>query len=164
MVFADGGDPLRSAAPAARVTANLSLAVVPGRAGGEATMAGAAFDGRFACRIVIPQATGLLAMATVTRADLARAVSEEAGLPYREARVLVDMLIEEMAARLAAGEEVKLSSFGSFNLRDKAGRTGRNPKTREAAAIVPRRVVSFRASHVLRRRIQEGLSKRADGS
>ena len=102
-------------------------------------------------------------MATVTRADLAKAVSEEAGWTQRDARAFVDEAIEAIVERLAAGEEVKLSSFGSFNLRDKAGRTGRNPKTREAAAIAPRRVVSFRASHVLRRRIQEGMSKRADG-
>ena len=124
----------------------------------------AVFDGRSACPIVIRQATELLAMATVTRAELAKAVSEETGLPHREARVLVDMAIEAMAARLAAGEEVKLSSFGSFRLRDKAARTGRNPKTREAAAISPRRVVTFRASHVLKARIYKEMSKRADGS
>ena len=102
-------------------------------------------------------------MATVTRADLAKAVSEEAGLPHREARVLVDMLIKEMAARLAAGEEVKLSSFGSFEVRDKAARTGRNPKTLEAAPIAARRVVAFRASKVLRKRIAESLSGNGHG-
>ena len=103
-------------------------------------------------------------MATVTRADLAKAVGDESGLLHREARVLVDMLIEEMAARLAAGEEVKLSSFGSFKLRRKAARTGRNPKTREAAAITPRRVVTFRASQALKRRIAEGMSGGGDVS
>jgi len=103
-------------------------------------------------------------MATVTRADLAKAVSEETGLlTHRDARALVDMLIEEMAARLAAGEEVRLSSFGSFRLRDKAARTGRNPRTREAAAIGPRRVVTFRASQVLKERIARGMSGGGDG-
>ena len=74
------------------------------------------------------------------------------------------MLIEEMAARLAAGEEVKLSSFGSFKLRRKAERTGRNPRTKEAAAIMPRRVVTFRASQTLKNRFAEGMSGGADGS
>ena len=103
-------------------------------------------------------------MATVTRADLAEAVSEEAGLPHREARALVDTLIEEIAAHLAAGDEVKLSSFGSFRLRDKAARTGRNPKTRQAAAIAPRRVVVFRASQVLKNRIARGVCGGGDDS
>ena len=85
-------------------------------------------------------------MATVTRADLAKAVSKEAGLPRREARALVDMLIEEVAARISAGEEVKLSTFGCFRLRDTAARTGHNPRTLEAAAMAPRGVVTFRAS------------------
>ena len=100
----------------------------------------------------------------MTRAHLAKAVSEEAGLPHREAKVLVDMLIEEMAARLAAGEEVRLSSFGSFKLRRKAERTGRNPRTKELAAITPRRVVTFRASQTLKNRLVEGMSGGADGS
>ena len=103
-------------------------------------------------------------MATVARADLAKAISEEAGLSHREAKTLVDMLIEEMAARLAAGEEVKLSSFGSFGLRDKAARTGRNPRTGEATAIMPRRVVTFRASKVLKKRIARGILVGEEGS
>ncbi len=102
-------------------------------------------------------------MATVTRADLAKAVSKETGLTHREARALVDMSIEEIAARLAAGEEVKLSSFGSFRVRDKAARTGRNPKTREAAAIMPRRVVTYRVSQVLKNRIARGMCGGGDG-
>ena len=99
-------------------------------------------------------------MVTVTRADLAKAVSEEAGLPHCEAKVLVDMLIEAIAAPLAAGEDVSLLSFGSFKLRSKAARTGRNPKMREAAAITPRRVVTFRASQALKNRIAEGHVRR----
>ena len=103
-------------------------------------------------------------MATVTRADLARAVSEEAGWTQRDARAFVDAAIEAIAERLEAGEAVKISGFGSFSLRDKRGRLGRNPKTREAAAITPRRVVTFRASHVLKARIHKEMSNRADGS
>ena len=103
-------------------------------------------------------------MASVTRADLAQAVSEESGLTHREARALVDMLIEEIASRLEAGEGVKITGFGSFKLHDKAARTGRNPKTREAAAIAPRRVVTFRASQALKRRIAGGMSGGENGS
>ena len=103
-------------------------------------------------------------MATVTRDDLARAVAEETGLTRRDARRLVDTVIEEMAARLEAGEAVKITGFGSFNLRDKGERLGRNPLTLEAAPIAPRRVVAFRASHLLKKRIDEGLSGSSEGS
>ena len=103
-------------------------------------------------------------MATLTRADLARAVSEETGWTQRDARKLVDAVFEAIMSRLEAGETVKLTGFGSFNLRDKSERLGRNPKTREAAAISPRRVVSFRASHVLKKRIDKGMSGDEDGS
>ena len=72
-------------------------------------------------------------------------------------------MIEEIAARLEAGEAVKITGFGSFNLRDKGERLGRNPHTLEAAAIAPRRVVAFRASHVLKKRIDKGLSGTSDG-
>lgn len=96
-------------------------------------------------------------MATVTRSDLAQAVSEESGLSYREARALVDMLIEEIASRLEAGEAVKITGFGSFGLRDKAGRMGRNPRTLEEAPVTPRRVVTFRASQALKKRIAGGM-------
>ena len=97
-------------------------------------------------------------MATVTRGDLAGAVAEEAGLTRRDAHRLVDTVIEEMAARLEAGEAVKISGFGSFNLRDKGGRLGRNPLTLESALIAPRRVVTFRASQRLKKRIDKALS------
>ena len=102
-------------------------------------------------------------MAIVTRAHLALAVHEEAGLTRRAARILVDSLFEEMAACLVAGEEVRIYGFGSFGLRDKAERPGRNPRTREAAPIAARRVVVFRASKVLKRRIAESLSGNGQG-
>ena len=94
-------------------------------------------------------------MATVTRADLRDAIHAELRLPLREAAALVDEVIEAIAERLSAGEAVKISSFGSFTVRGKGLRMGRNPKTGEPARIEPRRVVAFRASAKLKRRIKE---------
>ena len=95
-------------------------------------------------------------MVRVTRARLRDAVYRETGLPLREAGGLVDAVLEAIAERLAAGEPVKLSGFGVFTVREKEARTGRNPGTGEAVLIPPRRVVTFRASKVLKRRIAEG--------
>lgn len=94
-------------------------------------------------------------MATTTRADLSEAVQRETGLPCRDAAMLVDLAIETIAERLEAGEAVKISGFGSFGLRDKAARIGRNPRTGEEAEIAARRVVTFRASAILKRRIAD---------
>ena len=102
-------------------------------------------------------------MSTVTRAHLARAVAEESGLLQRDAAALVDAVIEAIAERLEVGEAVKISSFGSFRLHDKPMRMGRNPRTLEAAPIAPRRVVIFRASGVLKAKIDEALSGGGDG-
>ena len=101
-------------------------------------------------------------MATVTRADLRNAIHAELGLPLRVAAELVDEVIEVMAERLSAGEEVKISSFGSFTVRDKDLRMGRNPKTGEPARIEPRRVVAFPASAKLKRRIKENMGGAAE--
>ena len=90
---------------------------------------------------------------TVTRADLTEAVYQEVGLSHNESAQLVESVLEEIASSLAQGESVKLSSFGTFSLRDKAQRIGRNPKTGEEVPILPRRVLVFRASHVLKDRI-----------
>ena len=103
-------------------------------------------------------------MATVTRADLAAAVREEAGLRKRDAAELVDTLIEAICERLAAGEPVGISGFGSFSVRDKSERTGRNPRTGEEAPIPARRVVSFRASAKLRKRVATGMAGAAEGA
>ena len=78
-------------------------------------------------------------------------------MPLREAAELVDEVIEAIAERLSAGEAVKISSFGSFTVRDKGLRIGRNPMTGEPAPIEPRRVVAFRASAKLKRRIKENM-------
>ena len=96
-------------------------------------------------------------MATITRADLSEAVHKKIGLPRREAAKLVDAAIEAMAERLEAGEAVKISGFGNFTLRDKEPRMGRNPRTGEEAAITARRVVVFRASAILKKRIEKSL-------
>ncbi len=95
---------------------------------------------------------------TVTRADLSDAVFREVGLSRDESGKLVASVFEHISTSLVNGASVKLSSFGSFNLRNKALRVGRNPKTGEEVPITPRRVVVFRASHVLRERMNSNGS------
>ena len=95
---------------------------------------------------------------TVTRADLTAAVYREVGLSHKESAQLVNAVLEEIAATLADGEAVKISRIGAFSVRDKVQRFGRNPKTGEEVRIPPRRVVLFRASHVLKDRINRSLS------
>ena len=87
---------------------------------------------------------------TVTRAHLAEAVYQEVGLSRNESAELVDSVLNEISDALARGESVKISSFGSFLVRMKGERIGRNPKTGEEVPSLPRRVLVFRASHVLR--------------
>ena len=94
----------------------------------------------------------------VTRANLTEAVYQEVGLSRNESAQLVESVLEEIASTLAQGEAVKLSSFGTFSLRDKAQRIGRNPKTGEEVPILPRRVLIFRASHVLKDRMNHSQS------
>ena len=101
-------------------------------------------------------------MATVTRADLTDAIHREIGLPRRDAAALVDTVIETVAERLEVGEDVKISSFGHFTVRGKGLRVGRNPKTGEPAPILPRRVVAFRASGVLKQRIYDAMGGGGD--
>jgi integration host factor subunit alpha len=90
---------------------------------------------------------------TLTRADLAEAVVKKVGLPRNESQDLVELVLSEISTSLARGDSVKLSSFGSFGIRQKGQRVGRNPKTGEEVPILPRRVLVFRASHVLKNRI-----------
>lgn len=94
---------------------------------------------------------------TVTRADLAEAVYQEVGLSRNESADLVESVLAAIADTLVAGENVKISSFGSFMLRDKGGRVGRNPKTGEEVPIEPRRVLVFRPSQVMKGRINRAL-------
>jgi integration host factor subunit alpha len=95
---------------------------------------------------------------TVTRADLSEAVYQEVGLSRNESSELVEDVLDEIAGALVGGETVKISSFGSFSVRQKGERIGRNPKTGEEVPILPRRVLVFRASHVLKNRINEASS------
>jgi integration host factor subunit alpha len=90
---------------------------------------------------------------TVTRADLSEAVYKEVGLSRNESAALVESVLNEVSDALARGETVKLSSFGSFSIREKGQRIGRNPKTGEEVPILPRKVLVFRASNVLKERI-----------
>lgn len=90
---------------------------------------------------------------TVTRADLCEVVYQKVGLSRTESASLVEAVLKEISDSLAQGETVKLSSFGSFIIRDKGERIGRNPKTGVEVPIEPRRVMIFRPSNVLRARI-----------
>ncbi|MHA7870812.1 MAG: integration host factor subunit alpha [Hyphococcus sp.] len=92
---------------------------------------------------------------TITRADLTEAVYRSLGISRNESSAFVERILEEVAASLEDGQTVKISSFGTFSVRDKKLRMGRNPKTGEEVPIAPRRVVTFRASHVLKDRINE---------
>ncbi|MCB9983144.1 MAG: integration host factor subunit alpha [Rhodospirillales bacterium] len=93
---------------------------------------------------------------TITRADLAEAVYEQVGLSRNESADLVEAVIDEISDDLVKGEGVKISSFGSFSVREKGERIGRNPKTGIEVPISPRKVLVFRASHVLKDRINSG--------
>ncbi|WP_333587403.1 integration host factor subunit alpha [Phenylobacterium sp.] len=96
---------------------------------------------------------------TLTRADLCEAVHDEVGLSRQDCASLVERTLELMIQALEAGEQVKLSGFGVFQVRAKRARMGRNPKTGEPAAIEPRRVIGFRASQVMKARVDKALSK-----
>ena len=97
---------------------------------------------------------------TVTRAQLSEAVYQEVGLSRNESAQLVESVLKEMADALARGDTVKISSFGSFFVRKKGQRMGRNPKTGEEVPIRPRKVLVFRASHVLKNRINQSLGEK----
>ncbi|MEM6781402.1 MAG: integration host factor subunit alpha [Pseudomonadota bacterium] len=92
---------------------------------------------------------------TITRADLAESVYEQVGLSRNESSDLVEQVLDEISNTLVTGENVKISSFGSFSVREKGERIGRNPKTGVEVPISPRKVLVFRASHVLKDRINE---------
>jgi integration host factor subunit alpha len=94
---------------------------------------------------------------TLTRADLCEAVHQEVGLTRIDCSALVERTLDLIAETLEAGQTVKLSGFGVFQVRSKRARMGRNPKTGEPAPIEPRRVIGFRASHVMKARVDKGL-------
>ena len=97
-----------------------------------------------------------MARQTVTKAALSEAVYREVGLSRDESGKLVASVFDQISGSLSRGSNVKISSFGSFAVREKSLRMGRNPKTGDEVPILPRRVVVFRASHVLKDRINRG--------
>jgi len=90
----------------------------------------------------------------LTKADFAERLFEELGLNKREAKDMVELFFEEIKTSLEKGEQVKISGFGKFELRDKKSRPGRNPKTGEEIPITARRVVTFRAGQKLKARVE----------
>ena len=96
---------------------------------------------------------------TVTRADLAEAVYEAVGLSRTESAELVENVLGHISEALVRGENVKLSSFGSFQVRSKTERVGRNPKTGEEVPILPRQVLVFKPSNVLKAKINKSMVK-----
>jgi integration host factor subunit alpha len=101
---------------------------------------------------------------TVTRAQLTEAVYQEVGLSRNESAELVESVIAEISNALERGEMVKISSFGSFAVRQKGERVGRNPKTGEEVPISPRRVLVFRASHALKNLINGVVDQSGAGA
>ena len=97
-----------------------------------------------------------MASETVTRAHLSEAVYQEVGLSRHESAQLVESVLSQVSDALTSGETVKISSFGSFSVRQKGQRIGRNPKTKEEVVIQPRRVLTFRPSHLMKDRVAAG--------
>ncbi|WP_102110139.1 integration host factor subunit alpha [Oceaniglobus roseus] len=97
-----------------------------------------------------------MAEKTLTRMDLSEAVFREVGLSRNESAQLVESVLGHMSDALASGDSVKISSFGTFSVRSKSARIGRNPKTGEEVPIHPRRVLTFRPSHLMKERVAEG--------
>lgn len=93
---------------------------------------------------------------TLTRMDLSEAVFRQVGLSRNESADLVESVLGHMSDALTKGESVKISSFGTFSVRDKGPRIGRNPKTGEEVPINPRRVLTFRPSHLMKDRVAAG--------
>ncbi len=96
---------------------------------------------------------------TLTRMDLSEAVFREVGLSRNESADLVESVLDHVSDALVSGESVKISSFGTFSVRSKNERIGRNPKTGEEVPIAPRRVLTFRPSHLMKDRVDSGNKK-----
>jgi integration host factor subunit alpha len=101
---------------------------------------------------------------TITRAQLSEAVYQEVGLSRNESADLLEAVLDEISGALAIGQTVKISSFGSFSVRSKGQRIGRNPKTGEEVPILPRRVLVFRPSQLLKKQINDGHSSGHGGT
>jgi integration host factor subunit alpha len=92
---------------------------------------------------------------SLIRADIAEAIYQKIGLSRNESADFVGTILDEISNKLESGKNVKITSFGSFTVRNKNERMGRNPKTGQEVAITPRRVLSFRPSHILRDKVND---------
>ena len=111
-----------------------------------------------------PPAPDVRRSATATRADLADAVYRKLGLSRAESAALVETVLAEITAAIARGENVKLSSFGTFRVRSKGTRIGRNPKTGVEVPITPRRVIAFKPSNVMKAVVNGAPAAQAEDS
>jgi integration host factor subunit alpha len=102
-------------------------------------------------------------MATLTKADLAKHLDEEIGLTNREAKEIVDEVFRRIIDALINGQQVKLSGFGNFTLRDKKTRPGRNPRTGEEVSVTARRVVTFHCGQKLKARVEKHIGHEVQG-
>jgi len=102
-----------------------------------------------------------MAQETITRTDLSEAVYQKLGLSRVESAELVESVLDIISDRIVEGESVKLSSFGSFLVRSKNERIGRNPKTGEEVPITPRRVMVFKPSNILKQAVLDGHKKKS---
>jgi integration host factor subunit alpha len=100
---------------------------------------------------------------TLTKADLAKYLDEEIGLTNREAKEIVDEVFRRIIDALINGQQVKISGFGNFTLRDKSKRPGRNPRTGEEVAVSARRVVTFHCGQKLKARVEKHIGKETQG-
>ncbi|MBY7649326.1 MAG: integration host factor subunit alpha [Candidatus Liberibacter europaeus] len=96
---------------------------------------------------------------TITRVDLANSISKKFNIPRKDSILFVKMVLDEICNSAVLGEDVKLSSFATFHVRGKCRRIGRNPKSGIPAEITPRRVMTFRASNILKKRIIDSFNK-----
>jgi integration host factor subunit alpha len=96
--------------------------------------------------------------------DLSEAIFREVGLSRNDSSQLVESILTHMSDALVAGEQVKISSFGTFSVREKSARVGRNPKTGEEVPINPRRVLTFRPSHLMKARVADAHKRASEGS
>ena len=99
-------------------------------------------------------------MGALTKADMAEQLNEELGLNKREAKDMVELFFEQVRQALERNQQVKLSGFGNFDLRDKGARPGRNPRTGEEIPITPRRVVTFKPGQKLRAKVEAYAGER----
>ena len=111
------------------------------------------------CAHTLAKAGDTMSEKTLTRMDLSEAVFREVGLSRNESALLVESVLAHMSDSLASGTTVKISSFGTFSVRAKSARVGRNPKTGDEVPISPRRVLTFRPSHLMKDRVAAGRNK-----